>query len=941
VQARRTFALDHELSGLRRVARRRSWRALPALALLLSLGCERPPEPPSIVALSALSVAEQKVVYGDDDRRDVYQLMDPALIALVDSSVVLVDEGDIIAADPNNVLFDAITLGQYLGLCADESYTDQPNMGFCSGSLIDDDLVLTAGHCMRNNNDCADTRFVFNVYYEAPGALHNVQLARDVFACDEILTTVEAGDLDFAIVRLDRSAVAQGKQPVTLVSGPTVVDQDIVLVGYPTGIPLKFDAGGHVLNPGFGPAPVAFRGTPDAFGGNSGSPVFTSNYEQVGILVAGQTDYAYDNNAMCTRVNVLGADQGPGEVMTYAQRAIETLCDDLAYPSQRLCPQNFDPSCNACPDEPCPEFWDCGTHPDNPNVSFCRQPCMGDDDCSDGFACADDFFCSPTLTSTCQNDAVWTIDACDNLVAQTEVCAFTCADGACSEPEVGDTCASPIPMDVLPGLQIIVGNSNGAADDYEGGCPGQDGAEEVFTFTLEQNYEVEFYTSGFDTLIHLREGNCESPASEVFCNDDSGQGTDSRWQGELGPGTYYFFMDAWGSFNSGGEYTLQATFTPLDECVDACMFGDLRCRQNGPPGIEGCGPGPEGCNIWQFILPCDEGCENGQCVGDTCMDECPFDGATACLNNTTFGICGQFDDDECLDAAIEMCVPGDVCVEGQGCEPDACLQCDPGEQRCAGPDLVERCELDPEGCTFWVPDEVCDNGFCDNGACVGECFDECFPGDEFCFDPFTYLPCGQFDNDPCFEFGQPESCAPGTECVAGACVAACGEDCAIGAQRCRVDGLMETCILEDDGCSAWDAPFACPNGGVCDQLTDQCPDGCPGECTLGEAECLGDSSYRVCLDEDGDGCASFTGPRFCFGATVCEEGLCVLDNAPIDAGPGPDEDAGPITFPARSSPERVRIAPAANCAQSTPSGLLPLVGLLGLAAWRRRARGRS
>jgi hypothetical protein len=915
---------------------------IAAALLLVTLGCERPPEASPSIDLSAVSATKQKVVYGEDDRLDVYQVSDPARLGLVDASVALVDASDLITNDPNNVQFDVLPLGQYLGLCSEEAFLDHPNAGFCSGSLIDDDLVLTAGHCIRNNFDCDETRFVFNLHYEAPGTLANIQLDRDVYRCEEILVSVEQGDLDFALIRLDRSAAAQGKQPVTIVPGPTTTGEDILLVGYPTGIPLKFDDGGDVLEPGIGPNPVAFRGTPDAFGGNSGSPVFNAANEQVGILVAGQTDYAFDNANQCTRVNVLGQNQGPGEVMTYAQRAIDTLCDDLGDDSPRLCPQNVNDACRTCPAEACPEAWSCGTHADNPNVSFCRQPCMSTAECSEGFVCAPDAFCSPTRSSVCQGDGVWEIDACDNLVVQTEQCELGCTGGTCEEQVTGDTCTDPFELDPLLPFQVIGGSTAGATDAYDNeGCNRNDGPEVVYRFTLEGPTEVEFYVDGLngpgssDPLIHLRQEVCDDVGTEIMCDDDGGQSTDSNWEGALEAGTYFLFLDSWGS-SSEGNYSLEVSFQPIEQCEDVCALGELRCVQAGPPGIEACGPGPEGCTIWQFVLPCQEGCEDGECVGEGCFDECPFEGATACLNETTFGQCGQFDDDECLDALLETCGPDEQCIEGEGCVSENCVACEPDTLRCGGPDTVEVCQTDPDGCTFWEPAFFCDVGFCEDGQCVGECFDECFPGDEFCLDTFTFLPCGQFDGDACLEYGPPESCLPGTACEAGMCVAACGEGCPVGEERCRADGLLEACVLDDEGCSVWGTPFACEDGGVCDPLTGQCPDGCQSDCTLGEAECLSDSSYRVCLDEDGDGCASFTGPRFCFGATVCDEGLCVLEEAPMDAGPGPDVDAGPITFPGRNKPARVRIAPAANCAQSTPGGLLPLVGLLGMAALRRR-----
>ncbi|PTL84207.1 hypothetical protein DAT35_12305 [Vitiosangium sp. GDMCC 1.1324] len=75
---------------------------------------------------------------------------------------------DFDATNPNNVTFPGQNLGTAYNLCTSQRFRDDPTAAFCSGTRIDDDLVLTAGHCVTSANDCTNTRFVFN--YDQPSA---------------------------------------------------------------------------------------------------------------------------------------------------------------------------------------------------------------------------------------------------------------------------------------------------------------------------------------------------------------------------------------------------------------------------------------------------------------------------------------------------------------------------------------------------------------------------------------------------------------------------------------------------------------------------------------------------------------------------------------------------------------------------------------------------
>jgi hypothetical protein len=112
------------------------------LAAVSLWGCGNSPSPEYGVARSTL-------VYGVDGRSEYFERAEPAVrerLAL--SSVALVPNlwldgasGELTAAAPTSRELD--------GVCPDERFGDQPSIAFCTGVLVDWDLVLTAGHCVR------------------------------------------------------------------------------------------------------------------------------------------------------------------------------------------------------------------------------------------------------------------------------------------------------------------------------------------------------------------------------------------------------------------------------------------------------------------------------------------------------------------------------------------------------------------------------------------------------------------------------------------------------------------------------------------------------------------------------------------------------------------------------------------------------------------------
>lgn len=253
----------------------------------------------SVAVSATLSVGfvnvTPKVIYGKDNRADVYQVERADVREVADSTVALIPVESL--QDNKNGFFKIITekFGQEQNLCSDEPYRDQPVAANCSGSLVGEDLVATAGHCI-SKSDCAKYAFIFGYKMTNASMAPDVVPADEVYSCKKVVAREVTGAQDYALVRLDR--VVRDHRILSLQRDPVEVQDPIYVVGHPSGLPTKVADGAQVRRQ----EGAFFRANLDTYGGNSGSAVFNARTnEVVGILVRGEQDFSYDRIRQCYR----------------------------------------------------------------------------------------------------------------------------------------------------------------------------------------------------------------------------------------------------------------------------------------------------------------------------------------------------------------------------------------------------------------------------------------------------------------------------------------------------------------------------------------------------------------------------------------------------------------------------------------------------------------
>lgn len=288
----------------------------------------------------------QHVIYGADSRTDVYAAADRNLAALARrTSVAQFRRTAVDQSDPNNVKFIGERLGDRIfetstgqsgKLCSNEQFVSEFSPAACSATLIAEDLVLVAGHCL-SSHPCADSQFVFG-YYKDSETTNHVVTSDDVYNCQAVVDgkyVPGTRGVDYAVVRLDRKAGKRYATPAIDTADSVAINTFVGGAGVPLGISTKVFDGAWVrsLSPGSG----FFTSNADTTNRNSGSGVYdTADYKLKGVHVRGDDNrYTFDAAGNCLRERHCADGGCVGQDEVYVSRAIAGLCSKE--PGHPLC----------------------------------------------------------------------------------------------------------------------------------------------------------------------------------------------------------------------------------------------------------------------------------------------------------------------------------------------------------------------------------------------------------------------------------------------------------------------------------------------------------------------------------------------------------------------------------------------------------------------------
>lgn len=242
-----------------------------------------------LLPLHSFAAQSPKVIYGNDDREDVINVYDNMLVEKSRSTAAMIYGRYLTLQADGKYSIQGRSLFER-GWCASERFSNQKASASCSGFLIADDVLVTAGHCVSKTEDCQENVWVFDFKLDkATDETANVPQG-SVYRCQSILHTSNTSFPfvnDYAIVRLDRKVLDRSPLEIRK-SGKITKGTPVVLMGHPLGLPLKIAAGANVRSTWRW---KIFKTNTDSFGGNSGSPVIDARTGIVeGILIGGEKD---------------------------------------------------------------------------------------------------------------------------------------------------------------------------------------------------------------------------------------------------------------------------------------------------------------------------------------------------------------------------------------------------------------------------------------------------------------------------------------------------------------------------------------------------------------------------------------------------------------------------------------------------------------------------
>lgn len=248
---------------------------------------------------------EQKVIYGQDNRQDIYEVNDCDILDNSNGVAALFFSSSFISDGSDSLILVSGMYGIRNSLCESERYYEQPSAAFCTGFLIDNpklsngtNYVATAGHCIDGMN-INNLRVVFGFKYSSENNVKVKYHKDEVYSIEKIVTTEHNQFRDYALIKINK--VLPKKQSVDVQRFSERITDEVYVLGHPAGIPQKLATQATVQDI----YTEFFSSNLDTYGGNSGSPVFDRvNHKVVGILVRGETDFiqAFEQNCRVSKI---------------------------------------------------------------------------------------------------------------------------------------------------------------------------------------------------------------------------------------------------------------------------------------------------------------------------------------------------------------------------------------------------------------------------------------------------------------------------------------------------------------------------------------------------------------------------------------------------------------------------------------------------------------
>ncbi|QDK41668.1 hypothetical protein DOM21_09435 [Bacteriovorax stolpii] len=257
-----------------------------------------------------------KVIYGEDNRTlvsDLDAVYDAEALTFSRAILAQIPNWRITSNDKTTIGIETRDLKTGLNFCDGERFLDQPLVSACTAFMVAPDLIVTAGHCVKDKYDCKKQTWVLD-YDDRMDFLppkSTVSFSKEkAYACKELVSWSQNAKLDYALIRLERPITDRAPLKIRR-EGKTATNESLMVIGHPLGMPKMLTSNIMIRD---NTLDFVFKTNADTFSGNSGSPVLGIKSKMVeGILVRGDDDFKTDFQLGCDRPAKCGDKECRGE----------------------------------------------------------------------------------------------------------------------------------------------------------------------------------------------------------------------------------------------------------------------------------------------------------------------------------------------------------------------------------------------------------------------------------------------------------------------------------------------------------------------------------------------------------------------------------------------------------------------------------------------------
>jgi hypothetical protein len=244
-----------------------------------------------LLGLLILLSFQVHALYEDDSRIDLYQTKNKVILKASQAIAYQVDKHELRGWTFRRFWKIVTQPFSELSICTDTKFVDQYYVREgCSGVLIDEDILLTAGNCITEHYCWNDLYYwVFDYELQNKDQLIEKLPKKDFYKCDEVLTRAfdPQSGLSYALLKLKKKVV--GRKPISLSDKLLIPsDTELMTLGHPKGLALKLATGARVYDQN----ETHFLINSDITGESKGSSIINSKTGELeGILIYGSKNY--------------------------------------------------------------------------------------------------------------------------------------------------------------------------------------------------------------------------------------------------------------------------------------------------------------------------------------------------------------------------------------------------------------------------------------------------------------------------------------------------------------------------------------------------------------------------------------------------------------------------------------------------------------------------